>query len=147
MESSTIIRLNVGGEIFLTSIFTLMKYSDSVLAKMFDHVEQRLSPTAKTKDQEYFLDADPKYFKVVLNFLRMNIVLANDVETLEGALNLAHYFGLDHLILILQHKLQTNLLQSQAYLPEMVVLDFRGQKTFKIMRKKLTRVPDSVIAR
>ena len=71
MAAKDIIEINVGGELFTTNIQTLTKYSDSLLAIMFDHVDEGRSPMSKTENGVYFLDADPVYFRTILNFLRL----------------------------------------------------------------------------
>ncbi|KAL0084037.1 hypothetical protein F4703DRAFT_1609279 [Phycomyces blakesleeanus] len=60
------VRLNVGGGIFETSLGTLRRDPDSLLATMFSgkHV---LTPGG---DGSYFIDRDPSHFRLVLNYLR-----------------------------------------------------------------------------
>ena len=59
-------KLNVGGEKFVTTVETLTKYPDSKLAKI------RMSPAYLTDEQDgpTYLDIDPLYFRAVLNWLR-----------------------------------------------------------------------------
>ena len=61
-----ILELNVGGVHYTTSMCTLLKYSDSMLAHMFSGKWKR----KQDKDGRYFIDADGHLFKYVLNFLR-----------------------------------------------------------------------------
>ncbi|XP_078664815.1 uncharacterized protein LOC144907536 [Branchiostoma floridae x Branchiostoma belcheri] len=61
-----VVCLNVGGRHFTTSLSTLRKREDSMLAAMFSgrhHV-------AKDKDGRYFIDRDGTNFGHILNFLR-----------------------------------------------------------------------------
>ena len=97
MASDSIITLNVGGQIFQTTIHTLTKYPESMLAAMFNHSENGLSPMPKTQEGHYFLDADPDFFKIVLNWLRFDIITTNDTNTYTGVISLADYLGLDEL--------------------------------------------------
>lgn len=60
------IKLNVGGQIFVTSITTLTKDPDSLLARMFGPNGTAV-PEA---DGSYFIDRDGTYFRYVLNYLR-----------------------------------------------------------------------------
>jgi len=57
------IKLNIGGEIFCTSTDTLRKYPHCTLSL---HVLS-LPPE---QEKEYFVDRDPKHFRLILNFLR-----------------------------------------------------------------------------
>ena len=68
MCENDIIKLNVGGETFLTTRSTLTSYPNSTLSKMFDP-ESGLPP-AYSEDGVYFLDSDPDCFNVILNWLR-----------------------------------------------------------------------------
>ena len=60
------IKLNVGGKIFVTTIQTLTKDPDSMLASMFSG----RFPMTPDEDGSFFIDRDPKYFRFILNFLR-----------------------------------------------------------------------------
>jgi hypothetical protein len=64
-----VIRLNVGGTLFTTTRFTLTKYPDSMLAKMFD---PDLGMDAAKKDDTgaFFIDRSPDMFKIILEYLR-----------------------------------------------------------------------------
>ena len=48
-------------------------------------------------DGAYFIDSDPKYFRVVLNYLRRGQVLIDDDISLEALKYEASYFGLVNL--------------------------------------------------
>lgn len=60
------IPLNVGGYNFVTTLSTLTKNKDSMLAAMFSGRH-----TLDTDSEgRYFIDRDGTYFKYILNFLR-----------------------------------------------------------------------------
>ena len=59
------VRLNVGGQMLETSLSTVTKYQDSVLAKMFLDVQD-----VPSIDKVYNIDCDPSAFKVILSWLR-----------------------------------------------------------------------------
>ncbi|XP_048255920.1 BTB/POZ domain-containing protein KCTD7-like [Haliotis rufescens] len=83
-----VIDLNVGGRHLTTSLSTLTKYPDSMLATMFSGRH----PVTQDKDGRDFIDVDGDVFIHVLNFLRFEIVpppgAAADVR------KYAEYFGL-----------------------------------------------------
>ena len=62
MATENIIEINVGGQLFQTTVFTLTKYPGSMLSAMFSYTDTGMLPMPKTKDRQYFLDADNKYF-------------------------------------------------------------------------------------
>ena len=98
MPTESIIEINVGGRLFQTTVFTLTKYPGSMLSAMFVHTDTGMLPMPKTKDGQYFLDADPKYFEIILNWLRLGEITTNDPEIMKGTLSLANYFGLEELM-------------------------------------------------
>ena len=67
--SDFIITLDVGGQMIKTQISTLTKYPDSMLAIMFQHTTNGLSPMPMTNVGAYFLDANPVYFGITYIFL------------------------------------------------------------------------------
>ncbi|KAI8369053.1 hypothetical protein BD560DRAFT_397873 [Blakeslea trispora] len=60
------VKLNVGGQLFETSLSTLRKDPNSMLASMFGE-DSKIMPDA---DNSYFIDRDSTYFRLVLNYLR-----------------------------------------------------------------------------
>ena len=64
--TDSVIKLNVGGHVFMTSVLTLTRDPDSMLAAMFSgrhklHI---------TPDGAVFIDRDGTHFRYILNFLR-----------------------------------------------------------------------------
>ena len=96
------ISLNVGGTHFSTSVATLTKYPNSMLASMFNPESDR-PPAEKDEQGSYFIDRDPEPFRVILSFLR-NGRLPQDIvgcslEQLEWE---ADFFGLEELLKIVR---------------------------------------------
>ncbi|CAH1782827.1 unnamed protein product [Owenia fusiformis] len=60
------IKLDIGGHIFTTSVMTLTKDPDSMLAAMFSG-RHRLK---EEKDGSHFIDRDGTHFRYILNYLR-----------------------------------------------------------------------------
>ena len=91
----------------------------------------------KTENGHYFLDADPEYFRVILNFLRLGKVVLSDPKCMEGVLELADYLGLQDVILEdFERKNKSSV----------VVLDLNGEKEIKITRQQLTKMANSKMA-
>ena len=85
---STIVKLNVGGEFFTTSVQTLTRDPSSILAAMVS-TERHLDPffdlmEAKPQPLEngsFFIDRDGKHFRILLNYLRnKELILPDDAN-------------------------------------------------------------------
>ena len=93
---STVIKLNVGGKEFMTSLGTLMSDQNSMLAKMFssDAVANGRVPANKINGA-FFIDSCPKYFGIILNFLRRRKLEKSEKIDMEFLRNEAEYFGIE----------------------------------------------------
>lgn len=103
-----IVRLNVGGQHFVTTRATLCAVEDSMLAKMF-HCESQFAEPAEITKGEIFLDRNPAAFLHVLDFLRDGCRLSVDISSKEMLQRLradADYFGLLGLVNACDAKLQ-----------------------------------------
>jgi len=95
------LRLNVGGTIYETSRSTLTSDAESTLARMFEP-NSNLPPATVTEEGCYQIDACPRSFGVVLNWLRYrSLILGSDVRA-EDVLPVADYFGLPELRTLLE---------------------------------------------
>ena len=92
-DQNPIITLDVGGQIFKTTRNTLTKYPSSILTQMFS---QGLSTIQKTEDGNYFLDINPEYFSVILDFLRFGALTidADSSKKFQNVMILAEYLGI-----------------------------------------------------
>ena len=77
----SVVNLNVGGQIYTTSLATLTKYSESMLGAMFSG---RFA-AQKDPNGNYFIDRDGAMFRYILDFLRNG-----ELRVLENS----HEFGL-----------------------------------------------------
>ncbi|XP_071118482.1 uncharacterized protein [Haliotis cracherodii] len=91
MQDSKVVDINVGGRHLTTSLSTLTKYPDSMLAAMFSGRH----PVAKDKDGRYFIDVDGDVFVHILNFLRFGKM--PPPERAQEVNEYAEYFGLQEL--------------------------------------------------
>jgi hypothetical protein len=99
-QGTRVVRLDVGGRHFTTSLATLTSEADSKLAAMFDHHE--LEPQG-TNDGRVFIDRDPVTFALILDWLRTSDPPTGLSADLERRLrrDAAHY-GLARLVAALQ---------------------------------------------
>mmetsp|Transcript_4833 Transcript_4833/g.9330 ORF Transcript_4833/g.9330 Transcript_4833/m.9330 type:complete len:711 (+) Transcript_4833:140-2272(+) len=80
-----IVTVNVGGMSFDTTMSTLRSKGDNDLCKM---VEQALQ-----KDQIIFIDRNPKYFEVVLDYLRSGVIHLPDALSYERLQHELDYYA------------------------------------------------------
>ena len=96
--SSKWIKLNVGGKVFLTTIWTLVsKEPESMLARMFSQ-EGAMLPSDQDEQGAYLIDRSPHYFEPILNYLRHGQLILDQNVSLEGVLEEAKFFGLEALV-------------------------------------------------
>ena len=131
---SVIVDLDVGGTLFRTTKQTLLSDPNSMLAKMFDP-SASLVPVLRT-DGAYFIDRDPVYFRVVLNFLRTGYLDKIDDCDLPALLREASFFGIQQL---------ESALQSQKEAGSEFLLNVGGQ-IFVTTKETLCREPRSLLA-
>jgi hypothetical protein len=98
-RASEWLKLNVGGEAFKTTRATLTSHPDSSLARMFQR--DAALPPAMMEDGVYQVDACPRAFGVVLNWLRYRRLILGPAKP-EEVVPVADYFGLGDLNTALQ---------------------------------------------
>lgn len=102
--SSRIVYFNVGGIRFATSISTIMKYPDSMLATMIEQEQEKIMIQNK---EDLFIDRDGDVFKYILDYLRNDkaIILPSDNITLNRLLLEVDFFQLSELKKLVQSKI------------------------------------------
>lgn len=92
-QQPKMVRLNVGGQLFTTSLTTLNSQPDSMLGAMFSGRHGLF----QDKDGAYFIDRDGSEFRHVLNFLRdgESCFLPEDSVELEELLKEAEYYQIE----------------------------------------------------
>ena len=92
------IKLDIGGQMFTTSLLTLTKDPESMLAAMFSGRHK----LRQEGDGSYFIDRDGVHFRYILNYLRDGCLkegtLPNNDVLWGELLNEAEYFQLGDLI-------------------------------------------------
>lgn len=93
--SHKIVKLNVGGQKYTTTVATLRRARGSLLEAMFSNT------TIPAQDEEgaYFIDRDGTFFSLILNFLRDGSVeLPTDGTVLRAVLREAQFYQLTGLV-------------------------------------------------
>ncbi|KAG8562767.1 hypothetical protein GDO81_015805 [Engystomops pustulosus] len=102
-ENSTfpdIIELNVGGQVYITSYFTLVTIPGSLLWEMFS--KKSIQPLARDSKGRFFLDRDGFLFRYVLDYLRdQQLFLPDHFPERRRLQREAEYFKLPDLVNIL----------------------------------------------
>jgi hypothetical protein len=68
--TNNIIKLDVGGELITTRKSTLQNLKDSMISAMFDDKFAHSLDKSPNYEGAYFIDANPKIFKVILDLIR-----------------------------------------------------------------------------
>lgn len=95
------ISLDVGGLQVSTARSTLCSSPDSVLARMFD--PNSGLPPARMEEGRYCIDADPRCFQVILNWLRRRVIVIENIPS-ELLLAEVEYWGLEEMAAELRAK-------------------------------------------
>ena len=91
----SIVKLNVGGQYFTTSLQTLTRDPNSMLGAMFSGRHE--VPT--TEDGSFFIDRDGTYFRFILNYLRNGeLILPEGATFLEELKAEARFYQLQGLL-------------------------------------------------
>ena len=110
------IKLNIGGQIFMTSLSTLTRDSKSMLASMFSG-RFDLKPG---EDGSYFIDRDPTHFCYILNYLRTGEVILPEDSIARRRLQLeAAFFNIQ--------AIEQLLTSNPVVLPESVIISSDSQ--------------------
>mmetsp|Transcript_8962 Transcript_8962/g.12336 ORF Transcript_8962/g.12336 Transcript_8962/m.12336 type:complete len:262 (+) Transcript_8962:105-890(+) len=95
-----IVKLNIGGFKYCTSVATLTKHPNTFFtAILSEHI-----PTTIDEEGAYFIDRDGQYFAPILTWLRTNEVVVPKDMTKEDVLREAHFYSLQPLIDLLSYE-------------------------------------------
>lgn len=95
MSTGEIVKLNVGGVVYLTTRVTLTKYPDSMLGAMFNGS----MATGMDENGCHFIDRDGELFKYILNYLRSSkLSLPQEFKDLDQLGDEADFFQIAPLI-------------------------------------------------
>ena len=103
-----VVELNVGGKIYTTSLTTLLKDPESLLAAIFSGRQGIL----RDSHGRVFIDRDGRLFRYIIDYLReFRLVLPKDFKEHTGLLAEAEYYRINELVKALkQQRRQTGYL-------------------------------------
>ncbi|KAL5493130.1 hypothetical protein EMCRGX_G014261 [Ephydatia muelleri] len=96
------VKLNVGGIIFMTTVTTLCKEKDGFLARLCKGDTDL--PSLKDEHGAYLIDRDPRYFHVILNYLRHGKFIVDGNLSEEGILEEAEFYNLPSLVSLMKQR-------------------------------------------
>lgn len=91
-----IVKVNVGGTKFTTSLTTLRRFPDTMIGAMYSGRHELV----QDEDSYHFIDRDGTHFRYILNFLRTPEAFECDLTgtALKELKNECEYYGLQHLM-------------------------------------------------
>ena len=95
------VKLNVGGQQFVTSKSTLAKEPESMICRT---VLGEL-PSLKDENGAILIDRSPKYFDAILNYLRMGEIMPDHDINVDALIQEAKFYGIMGLVEKYEHNL------------------------------------------
>lgn len=93
----SIVELNVGGVFYTTTLSTLTRDADSLLAQMF--TSRSRQPVVRDSKGKYFIDRDGVLFRYTLDYLRnLKLTLPENFHERERLIQEAEYFKIDQMV-------------------------------------------------
>jgi hypothetical protein len=106
------IDINVGGQIYTTTLETLTRFPDSRLSKMFNGTIPIVLDPSK---QHYFIDRDGDSFRYILNFMRTStLLLPDNFNDCKILLNEAKYFEINDMVKQIEQFIENKKFNNQA---------------------------------
>ena len=99
------IKLNVGGQQFVTSKSTLEKEPESMICRLVCGE----IPSLKDENGAILIDRSPKHFDTILNYLRMGDILLDHDLNIEALIQEANFYGIMSLVKKCQTEYRHNL--------------------------------------
>lgn len=126
VQEKKLILFNVGGTYFQTSRSTLTRATPN--CSPLHRISSNSTNINFDRDEKgaYWIDRDPAYFQVLLNYMRHGHLLLNNQLVEEGVLLEAEYFNIPQLVNLIQQRINNRALnaflgpQSQEWLSQCV---------------------------
>jgi len=133
------VKLNVGGSYFTTSVQTLTKDPNTMLAAMFSG-KFEMKPC---EDGAFFIDRDGTHFRFILNYLRTGkLTLPEGATFLKELQEEAEFYQIQGMLEELKSRLNTSTSSSRSTSVKLNV----GGEFFTTSVQTLTRDPSSILA-
>ena len=100
---NSLVKLNVGGKMFMTTQGTLLSNQNLIWSKIICHDE---NGKIQFDIGAYFIDRCPKYFGIILNFLRGGVVEKGANVDLKFLRNEAEYFCIEGLVKVIDEEIE-----------------------------------------
>jgi len=97
------VKLNVGGQIFMTTKTTLCKDQKSFLCRICQ--EETDLGSEKDENGAFLIDRDPRFFAPVLNYLRHGKLVIDKNMSEEGVLEEAEFYNITDLIKLVKERI------------------------------------------
>ena len=105
INPNRVVKLDVGGTLFKTTQGTLLSDQNSMLAKMFSTEKNGRIPAMQDDSGAYFIDRCPKYFGIILNFLRAGVMEKGANVDLKYLRTEAEYFCIEGLVKVIDEEI------------------------------------------
>jgi len=138
INPNSVVKLNVGGTIFQTTQGTLLSDQNSMLAKMFSTEKNGRIPAIQDDSGAYFIDRCPKYFGIILNFLRGGVVEKGANVDLKFLRAEADFFCIEGLVKVIDEEIGKTEKEASKSLNQFNQLHAMSTKTLEYLRPKWT---------
>merc|ERR1711935_1002897 len=129
INPNLVVKLNVGGTMFMTTQGTLLSDQNSMLAKMFSlETNGGRFPGIQDENGAYFIDSCPKYFGIILNFLRRGVMEKVANVDLKFLRNEAEYFCIQGLVKVVEEEIEKTEKGEALRLEQLKRIDENGTK-------------------
>lgn len=100
------VRLNIGGQYFVTTKTTLCKNAQSFFYKLLQDDPSIGLTTDKDERGAFLIDRDPQYFAPILNYLRHGKLIIEKNLHEEGVLEEAEFYNIPDLISLIKERIK-----------------------------------------
>lgn len=100
------VRLNIGGQYFVTTKTTLCKHAQSFFYKLLQDDPSVSLTTDKDETGAFLIDRDAQYFTPILNYLRHGKLIIEKNLQEEGVLEEAEFYNIQELINLVKERIR-----------------------------------------